>query len=150
MYDWPLGVYVYSVNKGSAAEKAGLKKGDIIVKAGGEKVTSNEELIGQMSKYSAGDEFEITFVRDEEEKTVKVTLDEKVVEQPEEEETTKSSTKKNSKSEEKTDEQDEAEDEAEDEEEEETTTKKSKSDKSDKSDKTAKATKADKAEAEEE
>ena len=150
MYDWPLGVYVYSVNKGSAAEKAGLKKGDIIVKAGGEKVTSNEELIGQMSKYSAGDEFEITFVRDEEEKTVKVTLDEKVVEQPEEEETKKSSTKKNSKSEKEADEQDEAEDEAEDEEEEETTTKKSKSDKSDKSDKTEKATKADKAEDEEE
>ena len=149
MYDWPLGVYVYSVNKGSAAEKAGLKKGDIIVKAGGEKVTSNEELIGQMSKYSAGDEFEITFVRDEEEKTVKVTLDEKVVEQPEEEDTTKSSTKKNSKSEEKADEQDEAEDEAEDEEEEETTTKKSKSDKSDKTEKSAKADKAE-AEAEDE
>ncbi|MCR4639454.1 trypsin-like peptidase domain-containing protein [Ruminococcus sp.] len=145
MYNWPTGVYVFNVNKGSAAEKAGLKKGDIIVKADGEKVTSTEELIGQMSKHSAGEEFEITFVRDDEEKTVKVTLDEKIVEKTEEEdESSESKSKKSSKAKEETDEQDEAE------EEEETTTKKSKSDKAEKTEKTEKSDKSAEAADEEE
>ena len=147
MYDWPVGIYIYSVNKDSAAEKAGLRKGDIIVKVDDKKVTTSDELIAQLNTHSAGDEIEITFVRDEEEKTVKVTLDEKVVEeQSKEEETTKSKSKKNSKTEEEIDEQDDAEEEEEDEKQ---SAKKSKADKAEKAEKNDKADKSDEAEDEE-
>ena len=147
MYDWPTGVYVYAVNKGSAAEKAGLKKGDIIVKADGEKISDFDELVALMNKHSAGDEFEITFVRDEDEKTVKVTLDEKFNEQAEEEKSEKSKSKKNSKADE---EEDEAEDEDKDnDEDEKKSEKKSRSDKADKSESSDKADKSDEADDEE-
>ena len=147
MYDWPVGIYIYSVNKDSAAEKAGLRKGDIIVKVDDKKVTTSDELVAQLNTHSAGDEIEITFVRDEEEKTVKVTLDEKVVEeQSKEEETTKSKSKKNSKTEEENDEQDDAEEEEEDEKQ---SAKKSKADKAEKAEKNDKADKSDEADDEE-
>ena len=122
MNDWPMGIYVYAVNKDSAAQKAGLRRGDIIVKADGKKVTTFEELVAEMNKHSAGEEFEITFVRDDDEQTVTVTLDEKVNENPsEEEETTEAETKKSKKN------NDAEAEESEEEEEEETTTKSKKS-----------------------
>lgn len=97
MYDMPMGIFVAGVNEGSAAEKAGLKKGDIIVEADGEKVTTFDELVAKMNRHSAGDKFELTVVRDDDEKTITVTLDEKEVkeDEEEEEETTKSNSKKN-------------------------------------------------------
>ena len=149
MYDWPTGIYVYAVNKGSAAEKAGLRKGDIITEVDGEKVASNEELIAQLNKHSAGEEIEITFVRDDEDKTVKVTLDEKVVEQSKDDESEKSKSKKNSKNEEKSEEEDEDEADEKDSEDEKKSEKKSKSDKAEKAENSEKSDKSDEAEDEE-
>lgn len=76
MYNMPVGVYVTAVSEGSAAEKAGIKSGDIITGIEGKDVKTGEELTAEKNKFSAGDEVEITFVRDGEEQTVKVTLDE--------------------------------------------------------------------------
>jgi serine protease Do len=101
MYNLPVGVIVKVVNEGGAADKAGIKKGDIIIKADGEKVTTTAELTAKKNKHSAGDKFEITFMRNGEEKTVTVILDEQVQETPEEKETEedKEDTKKSKKTE---------------------------------------------------
>ncbi len=76
MYDMPVGVYVIAVSEGSAADKAGLQKGDIITAVDGDEVKSTEELNAKKNKHSAGDEVVLTFVRDGEEEKVTVTLDE--------------------------------------------------------------------------
>ncbi|MBR6967783.1 MAG: trypsin-like peptidase domain-containing protein [Ruminococcus sp.] len=94
MYNMPVGVFVKKVNEGGAAEKAGIKENDIIVEVDGKKVTSNDELIAQLNKHVAGDTMEVTLIRNGDEKTVKVTLDEKENEQ--EEEDSKKSGKKSS------------------------------------------------------
>ncbi|MBO7395001.1 MAG: trypsin-like peptidase domain-containing protein [Ruminococcus sp.] len=76
MYDMPVGVYVIAVTEDSAADKAGLQKGDIITAIDGNEVKSTEELNAKKNKHSAGDEVELTIARDGEEKKVTVTLDE--------------------------------------------------------------------------
>ena len=76
MYDMPLGVYVVEVTEGSAAEKAGLKKSDIITAVDGENVKTATELTAQKNLHSAGDEIELTFMRNGEEMTTTLTLDE--------------------------------------------------------------------------
>lgn len=80
MYNMPVGVFVKTVNKGSAADKAGIKEGDIIVEADGQTVKTAAELTAQKNKFSAGDTMEIVLIRDGEEKTVSVTLDERTEE----------------------------------------------------------------------
>ena len=60
MYGLPMGVYVGQVYEGTAAEKAGLVRGDIITKFDGSSVSSMEELQSMMSYYAAGTEVEIT------------------------------------------------------------------------------------------
>ncbi len=76
MYNMPMGVYVVDVTENSAAAKAGLKKGDIITAVDGTEVTTSEELTAQKNLHSAGDEIELTFIRNGEEMTATVTLDE--------------------------------------------------------------------------
>lgn len=60
MYGMPKGVYVGQVYEGTAAQKAGLVKGDIITKFDGSSVSSMEELQSMMEYYAAGTEVEIT------------------------------------------------------------------------------------------
>lgn len=55
LYDMPSGAFVYSVEEGSAAEEAGIKKGDIITKFDGESVSGSEELIEKISYYNVGE-----------------------------------------------------------------------------------------------
>lgn len=55
LYDMPSGAFVYSVEEGSAAEEAGIKKGDIITKFDGESVSGSEELIDKISYYNVGE-----------------------------------------------------------------------------------------------
>lgn len=76
MYGMPMGVYVVSVTEGSAAEAAGLRKGDIITAVDGVEITTSEELKEQKDLHSAGEEIELTFVRNGEEMKTKVRLDE--------------------------------------------------------------------------
>lgn len=51
LYNMPEGAFVYEVSAGSAAEEAGIKKGDVITKFDGESVTSSDDLIEKMSYY---------------------------------------------------------------------------------------------------
>ena len=60
-YGMPKGVYITSVEKGSAAEKAGLQKGDIITKFDGTSVSSLSGLQELISYYSSGETVEITY-----------------------------------------------------------------------------------------
>ena len=59
MYGMPKGVYIGQVYEGTAAEKAGLVKGDIITKFDGSSIFSMEELQKMMEYYPAGSEVEI-------------------------------------------------------------------------------------------
>lgn len=57
------GIAVISVESGSPADKAGLKKGDIIVKLGGEDTGSLAEFRYELYKHEVGEKVEIEFYR---------------------------------------------------------------------------------------
>lgn len=59
-YGIPKGVYVDSVTQEGAAQKAGLKKGDVITKFDGTSISSIEELKQQLQYYAAGETVEIS------------------------------------------------------------------------------------------
>lgn len=63
MYGMPQGVYVYSVEEDSAAQKAGMRKGDIIVKIDGQRISSYADLKAVMQYYSAGETVTIVVQR---------------------------------------------------------------------------------------
>ncbi|MBE6817658.1 MAG: PDZ domain-containing protein [Ruminococcaceae bacterium] len=69
-----LGVYVYSVNSGSGADKAGLKAGDRIVKIDDKEIDSYSTLSKLLDSYSVGDKVSVTYSRGGEQKTVDVEL----------------------------------------------------------------------------
>ena len=81
-YNMPLGAYVYSVDKDSAAEKAGLQAGDIITKMGDTEVSSYTELKSAVRSFSAGDTTEITVYRAGESLTLTITFDEQKPAEP--------------------------------------------------------------------
>lgn len=62
-YKLPEGIYVSSVTSGSPADKAGIKKGDVIVKYKGKDVTTMDGLQEKMALCKAGDKAEITVKR---------------------------------------------------------------------------------------
>ncbi len=68
------GVYVASVVEGGAANAAGLKEGDVIIKIEGVNVNASSELQEQIGRHRPGDKIAITFVRNGQEKTVNVVL----------------------------------------------------------------------------
>ncbi len=70
------GLYIMSVSEGSSEEKAGLVRGDIIVKFDGKTVNSSTEMNKLRDKHKAGDTVSITFMRGTQEKTVNLTLSE--------------------------------------------------------------------------
>jgi len=68
------GVKITEVVKGSAAEKAGLKKDDIITKIGDENITSPEVLSDVIGFKKPTDEIKVAYKRDGKNNTVKATL----------------------------------------------------------------------------
>ena len=68
------GVYVAAVASGSAAEKAGIKSGDIIVKIGDTKLTSMSDLTKSLYTYKSGNSTKIVVNRDGKEETLNVTF----------------------------------------------------------------------------
>jgi serine protease Do len=68
------GVLIEEVVKASAAEKAGLKKGDIITRVGEEKITSPEVLSDVVGFKKPKDEITITYKRNGKEATAKAVL----------------------------------------------------------------------------
>ena len=74
-YDISTGVFVYSVEEGGAADKAGLKMGDVIIKVDDHKIDSMEDLTVVKKQYSAGDTATLTIYREGSETTVELTWD---------------------------------------------------------------------------
>ena len=72
-YDVSEGVFVYSVEDGSAAADAGLKMGDVITKLDGDKVSSVDDLNAAKRKYTAGDDSTLEVYRDGQTITVNFT-----------------------------------------------------------------------------
>ena len=77
-YNMVEGAYVYSVEKGSCSDKAGLKVGDIITEVNGNAVKSSSELANEKKSYHAGDAITLKIYRDGEYLDVQVTLDEDI------------------------------------------------------------------------
>lgn len=75
-YGMPLGAYVYSVDPGSSAEKAGLRPGDIITGLGDADVSCYDDLSSAVKSFSAGDTTEVRIYRAGENLTVSITFDE--------------------------------------------------------------------------
>jgi membrane-associated protease RseP (regulator of RpoE activity) len=68
------GVLVRSVEKGSPAEKGGLKAGDVITRIGDEKLSDRSDLARLMRKYRNGGKLSLGVVRDKHEQTLSVDL----------------------------------------------------------------------------
>jgi len=69
------GVLVRSVKKGSAAEKAGIKAGDVIVKVDDSKVTSSAEITRALRGLKSKKTFSVTVVRNRKEMPLTVTME---------------------------------------------------------------------------
>ncbi len=69
-------VQIAQIVSGSAAEKAGLKTGDLILKVNDTEITSNTALASIISGFNAGDTATLTIQRDGKEQTVSVTFGE--------------------------------------------------------------------------
>lgn len=68
------GVLVRSVTKDSAAEKAGVKAGDVIVKAGDKKITTTGELTAAV-RSASGQSLPLTVMRNRQEMSLTATLE---------------------------------------------------------------------------
>ena len=81
-YDMPEGVFVKSIVDNSAADKAGITKGDIITELNGEPVGKMQLLQNLLEYYAAGENMEVTIERfangEYDEKHLDVTLGSKV------------------------------------------------------------------------
>ena len=70
------GVIVNSVAQGSPAEKAGLKRGDVIVSFNGANISDGNELRNKVAQTAPGTEASIGYLRENKEQTAKLTLGE--------------------------------------------------------------------------
>ena len=59
----PAGVYVSAVSSGSAAEKAGIRPNDIIIRMDGERITLHTDLTNRLAAHTAGDVVTLTVYR---------------------------------------------------------------------------------------
>ena len=71
-----VGVYVKSIEDFSAGEKAGIKVGDVIIEADGQKITKMDELNKIKNSHKIGDEMKIKVNRNGQEKDLTITLGE--------------------------------------------------------------------------
>ena len=79
------GVVIIEVERGSAAEQAGLRgarivdggdllAGDILLNIDGQPVEDSESLLDALERYRIGDQVTLRYLRDNEEREVRVTL----------------------------------------------------------------------------
>jgi serine protease Do len=69
------GVLVRSVVKGSTAEKAGLKAGDVIIRADSKSISTPRELSSEIRSLRSKQTFPLTLMREKREMTVSVTIE---------------------------------------------------------------------------
>ncbi|MFJ8574976.1 S1C family serine protease [[Kitasatospora] papulosa] len=72
----PAGVAIVSVQKGGAAERAGLRAGDIITRIGDDRVTTITSLSEALAGDEPGEKVEVTYTRGDAAKSAEVTLGE--------------------------------------------------------------------------
>ena len=68
------GVKITKIKKGSPADKSKLEEGDIITKIGNKKITDSLTYKYELYKYKAGNNIEITYLRDGKKVTSKISL----------------------------------------------------------------------------
>ena len=90
-YDIKEGVFVYSVEEGKAAQKAGLQMGDVITKVDDHDIRTMEDLTAVKKQYAAGDTSTLTVYRGGQTITVELTWDAVPADKQSEDETSQSS-----------------------------------------------------------
>ena len=75
-YNMVEGIYILTVEEFSAAEKAGLKVGDVITEVDGKRIKTMNELNEIKNSHSIGDTIKLKITRDGAEKEISVTLGE--------------------------------------------------------------------------
>ncbi|WP_239098474.1 S1C family serine protease, partial [Micromonospora qiuiae] len=68
------GAVINNANPGSAAERAGLQRGDVITRFGDKAINDANDLVGAVQAGKVGDQVEVTFQRNGAEATTTVTL----------------------------------------------------------------------------
>jgi serine protease Do len=71
------GVKINDVSKGSAAEKAGLKEGDVLTKVGNKKISDPDELMDAVATYKPKEDVTISYKRDGKAGETRATLGER-------------------------------------------------------------------------
>ena len=77
-YNMVEGIYIVTVDEFSAAEKAGLKVGDVIIEADGKKIKTMNELNEIKNTHSIGDTMKLKIKRNGAEKQITLTLEEQI------------------------------------------------------------------------
>jgi serine protease Do len=75
--DTPHGALIVDVNNGSPADKAGLKRGDLVTEINGHQVTSQQDLTNKVGAMAPGEEARLKVLRESGEKEIVVTLGER-------------------------------------------------------------------------
>lgn len=75
-YNIPIGIYVYTVQKNSPAEKSGLQKGDVITKIEGIEIKSVNELNKEKNKHNIGDTVTLSVFKNGENIEIQIPLEE--------------------------------------------------------------------------
>ncbi len=75
-YNYPVGIYIRSIDDFSAAQKAGLRAGDVIIEADSKAVKTMDELNSIKNTHKIGDEMTLKVSRDGKEISVTLTLTE--------------------------------------------------------------------------
>lgn len=71
------GATVREVGKGTPAEKAGIKAGDVITQIDADKISEPKELFEKIGAHDPGDKVTVTYLRDKKENKITVILDER-------------------------------------------------------------------------
>ncbi len=75
-YGWPLGAYVKEITSGGAADKAGVKTGDIITAVDGTVITSSADISKIKNEHKVGDSLELTIYRNGDTMNLSIVLEE--------------------------------------------------------------------------
>jgi S1-C subfamily serine protease len=69
------GAHVVSVVPGGAADRAGLREGDVVIRLAGAALTSFDDLRAALRQRKVGERVDVVFVRNGEQRSVTATLD---------------------------------------------------------------------------
>jgi serine protease Do len=72
--DKVMGVYIQNVNRNSAADDAGIKRGDIITGVNGVQVKANADFMELVARHRPGERITLDIIRNGKQKTVEATL----------------------------------------------------------------------------